>query len=259
MTVQQQFHTRLDESRALMRTLIETLPDLVWLKDLQGTYLICNQRVARLFGTDESEIVGKTDHDLVAREQADFFSQQDRLAIESGGPRVYEEWVTYANDGHQELLETIKTPMYDNTGSLVGVLGIGRDITDRKRDETELRQFKKRLTEVQRLSSSGNWELDLTSDTLWWSDGVYRIFEVDAATFQPSYASFEAAIHPDDREAVGHAYHQSVKRREPYDIVHRLLLPDGRIKYVHEYCDTVYAEDGRPLRSLGMIQDVTTQ
>ncbi|WP_157606747.1 EAL and GGDEF domain-containing protein [Sedimenticola selenatireducens] len=259
MTVQQQSRARLDESRALMRTLIETIPDLVWLKSPQGIYLACNPRFESLIGADESEIVGKTDHELVAPDQADFFSQQDRLAIESGGPWVYEEWVTYANDGHQELLETIKTPMYDNEGSLVGVLGIGRDITDRKRDETELRQFKKRLTEVQRLSNSGNWELDLTSDTLWWSDEVYRIFEVDAATFQPSYASFEAAIHPEDREAVGEAYRQSVKRREPYDIVHRLLLSDGRIKYVQEHCDTVYAEDGRPLRSLGMIQDVTSQ
>jgi len=259
MTGQEQSRIRQDESHVLMRTLIETLPDLVWLKDLQGVYLVCNQRVERLFNAPESEIVGKTDHDLVTPDQADFFRQQDRLAIESTGPRVYEEWVTYADDGHQELLETIKTPMYDSSGSLIGVLGIGRDITDRKRDETELRQFKSRLTEVQRLSNSGNWELDLTSDTLWWSDEVYRIFEVDAASFQPSYASFEAAVHPDDRETVGKAYHQSLARREPYDLVHRLLLPDGRVKFVQEHCDTIYSEDGRPLRSLGMIQDVTTQ
>lgn len=259
VTGPQQSRTRLDEGRALMRTLIEAIPDLVWLKSPLGVYLACNRRFESLIGADESEIIGKTDHDLVAPEQADFFSQQDRLAIESDGPWVYEEWVTYANDGHQALLETIKTPMYDNAGSLVGVLGIGRDITDRKRDETELRQFKKRLTEVQRLSNSGNWELDLTSDTLWWSDEVYRIFEVDTATFQLNYASFEAAIHPADREGVRKAYHQSLKRREPYDIKHRLLLPDGRVKYVQEHCETVYAEDGRPLRSLGMIQDVTTQ
>lgn len=248
-----------DESRALLHTLIETLPDLVWLKDLQGVYLVCNGRVQRLLGLPGTEIVGRTDRELFSREQADFCSRQDRLAIESGAPIVYEEQVTYPDDGRQELLEIIKAPMHDSGGRLIGVLGIGRDITARKRDEIELRHFKDRLTEVQRLSSSGNWEMDLTSDQLWWSDEVYRIFEVDPADFQPSYAAFEAAVHPADREAVGMAYRRSVEQREPYDLVHRLLMPDGRVKFVREHCDTVYGGDGRPLRSVGMIQDVTSQ
>lgn len=259
VTGQEQSGIEPDRGHSLMRALLEALPDLVWLKDSRGIYLVCNPRVERLFGATESQIIGKSDHDLLPAGRADYYRRQDRLVIESGGPITHEEWVTYADDGHREMLETIKTPMYDSSGRLIGVLGIGRDITARKRDETELRRFKKRLTEVQRLSSSGNWELDLTSDTLWWSDEVYRIFEVDPAAFQINYATFEALIHPDDRQTVRMAYHQSLEQREPYDLVHRLLFPDGRVKFVREQCNTIYAEDGRPLRSQGMIQDVTSQ
>lgn len=246
-------------SATLLRSLIETLPDLVWLKDPDGAYLVCNRRVQRLYGVPEAEIIGKTDFDLVSREQAEFFCRQDRLAMESETPLVYDEWVTYADDGRQELLETIKTPMYDSDGSLIGVLGIGRDVTDRQRTETELREFKERLTEVQRLSSSGNWEMDLVADKLWWSDEVYRIFEVDPSEFVPSFETFMSLVHPEDREAVATAYQASLKRRESYDQVHRVLLANGRIKFIREHCNTVVAEDGTPLRSLGMIQDITNQ
>ena len=256
---QRQARVELDESHARLRTLLDTIPDPVWLKDPDGVFLACNPRFERLCGATESEIVGKTDYDFIDAELADFFREKDRQALATGGPSANEEWVTYADDGHRELLETIKTPVYGPQGNLIGVLAIARDITDRKRDADALRQFKTRLTEVQRLSNSGNWELDLISNKLWWSDEVYRIFEVDPVTFEPSYASFEAAIHPDDRALVGDAYRRSVRRRKPYHIVHRLLMPDGRIKHVQEHCQTVYDDTGRPLRSQGMVQDVTVR
>ncbi len=243
----------------LLRILIEALPDLVWLKDPAGVYLVCNRRVQRLFGVSEADMIGKTDFDLTTSDQAEFFAQQDRLAIESQEPLVYDEWVTYADDDHQELLETIKTPLYDGDGKLIGVMGIGRNVTDRKRTETELREFKERLTEVQRLSSSGNWEMDIVRDKLWWSDEVYRIFEVDPEDFEPSFKTFDEVVHPDDRKGVRARYLESVERREPLDLIHRLQFPDGRIKFVREHCHTVYDAEDRPLRSLGMIQDVTSQ
>ncbi|BBE50483.1 putative signaling protein [Ferriphaselus amnicola] len=121
-----------------LRTLINTLPDLVWLKDLDGVYLACNHRFERFFGAREADIVGKTDYDFMPREIADAFREFDRHAVEMPHPSVNEEWVTYADDGHRELLETIKTPMHGNSGQMIGVLGIARDITLRKRIEDAL-------------------------------------------------------------------------------------------------------------------------
>ena len=124
-------------SKNRLRALIDALPDLVWLKDPQGVYLQCNQRFEQLYGATESEIVGKTDYDFVDKELADFFTQKDNEAVATGNPGLNEEKLTFA-DGHTEIVETIKTPIYESDGTLIGVLGIGRDITQRKKSEQEL-------------------------------------------------------------------------------------------------------------------------
>jgi diguanylate cyclase (GGDEF)-like protein/PAS domain S-box-containing protein len=128
----------LNAEKIRLRTLIDALPDLVWLKDADGYYLACNAEFGRFFGATEQEIVGKTDHDFVPKQLADFFRENDRRAMARGGPSVNEEEVTYAGDGRRALLETIKTPMNDGAGGLVGVLGIGRDITERRRQDRRL-------------------------------------------------------------------------------------------------------------------------
>ncbi len=135
---------RLAESQKLLQTLMRALPDLVWLKDPQGVYLACNQRFERLYGASERDIVGKTDYDFVKREVADLFRYHDKNAVAHGGPTSNEEWVSYVSDGHRELLETTKTPIYDIRNRLLGVLGIGHDITERKRAEEALRESERR-------------------------------------------------------------------------------------------------------------------
>lgn len=116
-----------------------------------------------------------------------------------------------------------------------------------------------RLKEAQRLTHLGNWELDLERGTLWWSDEVFHIFELDRTGSEPSYELFLDTVHPEDRERVDRAYRESVEQRTPYRVEHRLLMPDGRIKYVMERGTTFYDENGRPVRSVGTVQDVTEQ
>lgn len=113
------------------------------------------------------------------------------------------------------------------------------------------------LAEAQRIAQVGSWELGLVSNTLSWSDEIFRIFEIDPEKFGASYEAFLNAIHPDDREAVSRAYTESLEKRVPYDVEHRLLMPDGRIKYVHERGATDYDADGKPVCSLGTVQDIT--
>jgi PAS domain S-box-containing protein len=123
------------KSESHLKTLIRTIPDLIWLKDVDGVYLACNRSFEQFFGATEEEIVGKTDYDFVSRELADFFREHDRKAMEAGKPSVNEEWIPFASDGHKALLETIKTPVIGSNGQIAGVLGIGRDITERKQAE----------------------------------------------------------------------------------------------------------------------------
>ena len=128
--------------------------------------------------------------------------------------------------------------------------------SERIRTQSELESNAARLKEAQRLAVLGHWELDLATRQLAWSDETYAIFELDP-TQPPSYEVFLGVIHPDDRDSVSKTYSESVQRREPYHITHRLLMPDGRVKHVHERGETHYNAAGQPLRSLGTVQDVT--
>lgn len=103
----------------------------------------------------------------------------------------------------------------------------------------------------------GIWELDLTADSLSWSDGIFDIFEIDKNRFGASYEAFLDLVHPEDRETVDNAYSRHLAERTPYQITHRLLMPDGRIKFVTEQCRSEFDQEGRPLRSIGTVCDVT--
>ncbi|MBN1831726.1 MAG: PAS domain S-box protein [Deltaproteobacteria bacterium] len=137
----------LKKSEMYLRTLMSTIPDLIWLKDEHGKYLYCNSRFEDFFGANEEKIIGKTDYDFIDKKLADFFARHDRTVIEKGRPSRNEEEITFASDGHREILETIKTPMYQSDGTLFGVLGVGRDITERKKIEESLA----RRSELERL------------------------------------------------------------------------------------------------------------
>jgi PAS domain S-box-containing protein len=124
---------------ARLSILVETIPDMVWLKSLDGVFFWCNPPVERLLGAQEKDIIGRTDYDFFARELADFVRENDRQALAADRPTVSEEWLTFAADGHRARCETIRTPMRDADGQVIGVLGIARDITERHEAEERLR------------------------------------------------------------------------------------------------------------------------
>ncbi len=145
----------LSQSEAYLRTLIHTIPDLVWLKDEKGIYLFCNSKFERFFGATEKEITGKTDYDFVDKDLADLFRKYDKKAMEIGRPNMNEEEVVYADDGHHEMLETIKTPMFGKDGQLIGILGIARDITDRIRAEEKRKKLEDKLRQSHKMEAIG--------------------------------------------------------------------------------------------------------
>ncbi len=121
--------------------LLDAIPDLIWLKDVNGIYLFCNRAFEGLFGAKEKDIVGKTDYDFVDYQLADFFRTHDMIAMDAKESVRNEEELSFKEDGYHGLFETIKTPMYDQNGELLGVLGISRDITVRRENEEKIQKL----------------------------------------------------------------------------------------------------------------------
>uniref|UniRef100_UPI000E5CFC1F PAS domain-containing protein n=1 Tax=Aliarcobacter cibarius TaxID=255507 RepID=UPI000E5CFC1F len=109
----------------------------------------------------------------------------------------------------------------------------------------------------QKLSHIGLWEYDLKTNVLSWTDEVYNIFELDKNIFTPTYENFLKIIHPDDKKVVEDAYLKSIKNQTVYKQIHRLLMNDGRVKWVKDECVTQFDEKGVALYSKGAVQDIT--
>ena len=134
----------IESERSRLRTLLQTLPNMVWLKDASGVYLECNARASRFLNMSVDAIIGKTDADLLPPALADRMQRSDQIAITQGAAFTEESWLD-GPDGHQELHETTKTPVYACNGNLIGVLGVAHDITQNRADQASLKRQNRAL------------------------------------------------------------------------------------------------------------------
>ncbi|MCK5111010.1 MAG: cache domain-containing protein [Arcobacteraceae bacterium] len=128
-----------------------------------------------------------------------------------------------------------------------------------KKYTDELLEKKLELELAQEVAHMGSWSLDLTTNKLNWSNETYNIFEINKNELEATYEAFLNAIHPEDKEMVNIAYTNSLHDKKPYNIIHRLLMKDGKIKWVEEKCETIFDKDGKALISNGIIQDITKE
>ena len=131
----------IDSQARRLRTLIDTLPDLVWFKGVDGKFLACNVRFERFIGAPENELLGHPASAFLPAAVAAEFAAADQRAIEVRAPVPHQFTLTYAHDGHQEQVESLHTPVFGSHGELAGVLSIGRDVTQRRDDERHLRRL----------------------------------------------------------------------------------------------------------------------
>jgi PAS domain S-box-containing protein len=169
------------------------------------------------------------------------------------------EYRCIRRDGSVRWLSALGRGYYDESGKNIRMEGVVIDINDKKQAEKALIESEQRLSEAQRMASIGYWVQDVPSGKLIWSDETFRIFEVDKDFSGELYDVFRNLIHPEDREVVDIAYQNSLETKQPYEISHKLQMPDGRLKYVHERYETEYDESGNPVKSIGTVQDITKQ
>ncbi|MEJ2466472.1 MAG: PAS domain S-box protein [Candidatus Thiodiazotropha sp.] len=231
-----------------------------WHMDLRTNEVYWSEELYKMYGFDPSlpPPLFTESKKLFTSESWERLSNAVERATTTGEP--YElELELVREDGLNRWMLARGEMVRDESGKGVMVRGVVMDISERKQAEEKLRKSEHGLAEAQRIAHLGNWELDLINDSLIWSDEIYKIFEIDKEQFGASYEAFLDLIHPDERDSVNKAYTESLKTKKPYDIVHRLLMKDGRIKYVHERCETYFDQMSTPLRSVGTVQDITEQ
>ncbi len=247
------------EEKALLKAMefneeiINTIPDLLFELDAEGTYLNIWAQDEALLAAQKAVLIGKNIRDVLPSDAIEVCFQTIREVDETGqslGNTIYIDFPE--GKKHFELSASKKK----SSGTYIV---LSRDITERKQMEQLLLKNESRLKEAQKIAKIGSWELQFPRLELSWSDEIYRIFEIIPSDEAPQYSDFINIIHPDDRDLVDLAYQQSLNNKTPYEITHRLRMNDGRIKYVHEKGETFYDAQGNPLRSIGTAQDVTEQ
>ncbi len=131
------------------------------------------------------------------------------------------------------------------------------EVRSRVQVEDSLRQSEARLAEAQRMARLGNWDWDIATDTSWWSEEVDEMFGLGPEQPGRAHQSFLDRVHPDDREMVARAVREALQQRKPLSIDHRLVLPDGTERFVHEEAEVTCDDDGNPVRMVGTVQDIT--
>lgn len=228
-----------------------------WDWNIKTGALYWSDRIGPLFGY--KEIVPETSYENFVS----FLHPDDRQSVLDAVENCIEHGIEYNiehrvvwPDGSMHWLSEQGNVARSADGEPLHMLGVVQDIDHRKQAELALRESRQRLSEAQALARIGNWQADLRTGELSWSEEIYRIFGYEPGSFEPSVAAFHGAVHPDDRARVRESERQAEKTGR-HDVVHRIVRPDGVVRYVHELGDSELDGQGTLIRLTGTVQDVT--
>ena len=240
-----------EEQLALLSSVIEQSPAYIFITDTKGVIEYANPAFTEITGYAVEDAIGKNPRFLKSGKVEPEVYAELWTNIKKGN--VWRgQFINKRKNGEEYHEQVIIAPVKNQAGEIIRYFSIKEDITVAKRNELALKK-------AQKIAKLGNWELDIVKNQLYWSDEIYRMFDLKPQEFKATYEAFLDHIHPDDRDAVNEAYTNSLKTKQPYIITHRLKLPSGEIKYVSEQCNTEFDKNGNPLKSIGIVQDVTNQ
>jgi PAS domain S-box-containing protein len=248
--------SQLESNRRFLEAILDSIGDPIFVKDRDHRYIYVNEAKCKLTGHPREAILGKTDYAFSPpeKEQVDIFVRKDEVVFETGEENINEEALTGA-DGILRTVLTTKTLYVDDAGRR-RVVGIIRDITQQKRAEEALKRSQAAyLAEAQKLSHTGSFGWNVSNGALFWSEETFRIFEYEPET-KPTVEIVLNRVHPDDVAFVRQVIDRASSEKQDFDIEHRLLMPDGSVKYVqvvaHASSDTSGGTE-----FIGAVMDVT--
>jgi PAS domain S-box-containing protein len=235
---------------------MDSLDYPMYLVDLDDRLVRANKAFYRQIGKSSEACVGEDIRGLIHLKGEDEPCPGCLARLEKRDAFFTKEADDPHNATGHPIEVTIKV-IRDEQNKPIGVVQSIRDISHLRDTENSLRKSQAQLTEAQHIGHMGNWELDIKTNTLQWSDETYRIFGMTPDAVVPTYELFLEHVHPDDRSSVEAAVTQALETKETYSVDHRSLLPDGTVRHIHERGQVFCNEQGEPIRMIGVAQDVT--
>ncbi|MEH3046287.1 PAS domain-containing sensor histidine kinase [Sphingomonas adhaesiva] len=235
--------------------------DILWMRDpatLQWQYL--TPAFERIYGLTREEAVSGDNYrswlDLIVPEDRARASDAIRR-VAAGEHRTFDYRIRRPSDGQIRWLRDTDFPILDPTGRVVMIGGIGQDVTADRLAEERVTQSEERLRSAVEVGQLGLWDWNVATGELHWSDEHFRMegYRVDEVT--PSYETWEARLHPDDRARTVAALRDAMDRHEEYGCEFRVVHPDGAVRWLAGRGRFFYDEDGQPLRMIGAMTDMT--
>lgn len=245
------------------RAIVDSEPECVKIVDQEGRLREMNPAGLKIIGAESlEEVEGRPVIEMVHPEDREKYRRlHERVVAGGAGSEVFR---VVGLKGRLVWVETHSVPLRDAEGRGVSVLSVTRDISETKKVEARLRQNEATMAVAQRISHFGSWELDLTQEDknapgrLSWSDEVYRIFGHEVGGIETTNENFFRAVHPEDREQIRHAVSEAIRTRGRYSIDHRIILPNGEVRHIHEDAQIFLDEQtGRPVKLVGTAHDIT--
>ncbi len=265
ITERKDFEKALTQERQLLRTLMQTVPDYFYVKNARSEFVLANQALADVLHLESpDELIGKTDFDFFPRDMAEKFYQDEQTIIQSGQPLVGIEEPSQSADGRTLWVSTSKVPFRNSHGEVEGIVGLGRDITERKQVEEMVRRSEAQLSEALKIAKLAYWEYDVEKDLFHFNDQFYSVFHTTAAQaggYQLSSAQYaQKFVHPDDLPIVDKEIERALNSTERHysrQLEYRILYADGGVGYISVSVNIDRDEQGRILRYYGANQDIT--
>lgn len=241
-------------STEMLQAVADGTPDVVYVKDTAGRYLLCNKALADFTGRPIEQILGRDDLALYGATEAAQLVEHDRTMFATATVQATEKWLTGVNGRH--LFHSTRAPYRDAQGEVVGVIGIARDITADRLAEQALRDSKAMLDMAGRSAKVGGWTFDVVQRRLHWSDLVARLHD-EPAGYSPSMELGLASFVPEHRAMVRDAVERCIASGTPYDLEAEKISATGRRFWVRTIGEAVHDAEGRIVRIQGALQDIT--
>jgi PAS domain S-box-containing protein len=244
------------ESEARIRAILDNSPNLIFLKDISGRYLVINKEFEKSCKLAEGDIRGKTDDEIFPPAQAAAFRTNDLQVIESRALIEFEEVAMLEDGPHTSIVH--KFPLKDGNGNVYAIGGVTTDITARKKAEERLLRSEAYLAEGQRLSHTGSWGWNVRTGEVFWSRETYRILGLDPDQTKPTREAFFQVLHPEDLESFL-ATKKALREQHSFEHDYRIVRPDGSTRYIHAIRRNIRNEAGEIVELVGTVMDVTEQ